>query len=232
MYRVAALAVVAGTVLAALSVSAQETNAAPAVTPTVVTSGEATVRRAPDQAFVTLAVETRAASPRAADDGVGRAAAHRGSRRPTPWHDRLFHSAGNSTSPNGRRTPRGCMSRATASRSASTIERVGELLDAFVDAGATTVTGVRFDVKDRTAAEREALRMAVADARARADAMAAGAGRNVDRVIRITDTVQPRFRTVEPMLMQRASAAVAEPTPIEAGLIEIHAQVELTVSIK
>ena len=40
--------------------------------------------------------------------------------------------------------------------------------------------------------ERDALRHAVEDARARADALAAGAGRTVDRVIRIDDSRQPR----------------------------------------
>ena len=73
---------------------------------------------------------------------------------------------------NSRRTPQG-LSRAQRRRGAARrVERVGELLDAMVDAGATTVAGVRFDLKDRAAAEREALRLAVADARARADAIA------------------------------------------------------------
>jgi uncharacterized protein YggE len=91
------------------------------------------------------------------------------------------------------------------------------------------VTGVRFDVKDRTALERDVLRHAVEDARARADALAAGAGRTVDRVIRIDDSRQ-RIGP-QPVMMIRAAADSAQ-TPIEAGLIEIHAQVTLTVSIK
>jgi uncharacterized protein YggE len=44
------------------------------------------------------------------------------------------------------------------------IERTGELLDLLVQAGATSVSGVRFDLKDRAGAEREALRLAVIDA--------------------------------------------------------------------
>ena len=62
------------------------------------------------------------------------------------------------------------------------------MLDAVVQAGATSIGGVRFDLKDRAGAEREALRLAVADARARAEAAAAGAGRTIDRVLRIDDT--------------------------------------------
>jgi uncharacterized protein YggE len=102
----------------------------------------------------------------------------------------------------------------------------------MVAAGATTVSGVRFDVKDRASAEREALRLAVVDARARADAMAAGAGRSVDRVLRITDSGQPRFKPVpQMMMMERAGSAAAE-TPVTPGEIEVHAQVELTTSLK
>src|SRR5690606_31392867 len=97
----------------------------------------------------------------------------------------------------------------------------------------TTVSSVRFDLKDRSGAEREALRLAVADARARADAMAAGAGVTIERVLRIADTPQPRFRPVADVAMMRSAApAAAEMTPVQAGLIEIHAQVELTAVVK
>jgi hypothetical protein len=72
---------------------------------------------------------------------------------------------------------------------------------------------------------------AVEDARARADALAAGAGRTVDRVIRIDDMRQPRLPP-QPVMTMRAQAADSAQTPIEPGLIEIHAQVTLTVSIK
>jgi len=72
--------------------------------------------------------------------------------------------------------------------------------------------------------------LAVEDARARADAAAAGAGRTVDRVLRIDDTRQPEYRG--PVLMAARPAGDAPPTPIEAGPIEIHATVALTVAIK
>jgi uncharacterized protein YggE len=48
--------------------------------------------------------------------------------------------------------------------------------------------------------------------------------------MRIDDTRQPRV-VPQPMMM-RAQAADSAPTPVEPGLIEIHAQVTLTVSIK
>jgi uncharacterized protein YggE len=53
-------------------------------------------------------------------------------------------------------------------------------------------------------------------------------------VIRITDAPQPRFRQPVPMAMERgiASAAAAPETPIEAGTIEIRAQVEMVAAFK
>jgi len=99
-----------------------------------------------------------------------------------------------------------------------------------VQAGATSVDRVRFDLKDRAALEREALRLAVVDARARADAAAAGAGRTVDRVLRIDDSRQPEYP--RPMMMATRTSADTTTTPVEAGPIEIRATVVLTVTIK
>jgi uncharacterized protein len=217
---------------------AQEPQTAVAQGPSIVTMGEATVRLAPDQAFVTLAVETRDNNPRTAQrqnadamtsiqQRIAAAGIPRDAVRTTGYSiQQEFDFA------NGRRTPRGYVARNGVEVRVDALERVGELLDAMVAAGATTVSGVRFDVKDRASAEREALRLAVVDARARADAMATGAGRSVDRVLRITDSGQPRFKPVpQMMMMERAGAAAAE-TPVAPGEIEVHAQVELTTSLK
>ena len=105
------------------------------------------------------------------------------------------------------------------------------MVDAVVQSGATSVSGIRFDLQDRGAAEREALRLAVAEARARADAAAAGAGRVVDRILRIEDS---RDVSVSPPRPMMTMARVAEPvqTPIEPGLIEIRARVTLTAAMK
>jgi uncharacterized protein YggE len=213
-------------------------DASTAAVPTIVTTGEATVSRAADRAIISIAVETRASTSRQAQQQnadamtsvqqrIARAGIERDAVRTTGYSiQQEFDFA------NGRRTPRGFVARNGVEVRTDAVERVGELLDAFVDAGATTVTSVRFDLKDRAGAEREALRLAVADARARADAMAAGAGRSVDRVIKITDVPQPRLRTPEPVFMAQRAAATSETTPIESGLIDVRAQVELTVLLR
>ena len=56
------------------------------------------------------------------------------------------------------------------------LSKAGMIVDKATQSGATDVSGLSFDLADRTAAERQALALAVKDARAKADAMAQAAG--------------------------------------------------------
>jgi uncharacterized protein len=203
--------------------------------PTVVTTGEAIVRRAPDVAFVTATVESRARSPRDAQRQNADAMAAVQKRIADAGIPRdALRTLGLSLDQevdnvNGRRVPREFVARNTLEIRLDDVSRAGEIADAVVQAGATSLGGVRFDLKDRAAAEREALRNAVADARARADAAASGAGRNVDRILKIQDTrseaIVPR-----PMMSMRAEAAAS--TTVEPGFIEIRSSVVLTAVMR
>lgn len=232
MHRTFALALVLGGLTA--PVLAQDP---PAPVPSIVTNGEAVVRRPADQAFVVAAVETRARAPRDAQQQnatVMSAVLQRLAAAGVPKD--AIRTLGYSVQQdvdyvNGKRVPKEFVARNGLEVRVDAVERAGEIIDAAVQAGATSVDRVRFDVKDRPALEREALRLAVVDARARADAAAAGAGRTVDRVLRIDDTRQPEFRGPV-MMAARSAAGDAAPTPIEAGVIEIRAAVVLTVAIK
>jgi uncharacterized protein YggE len=206
--------------------------------PSIVTTGEAVVRRAPDRAFLVAAVETRARDPKEAQSQnakamsavqarVGSAGIPKDAVRTLGYNiQQEFDFT------NGRRVPRGYIARNAVEVRVDALERLGELLDAVVQAGATSISGIRFDLRDRAGAEREALRLAVADARARADAAASGVGRTIDRVLRIDDTRRDVQRPVPMAMMAREAAQADAATPIEAGEIEIHAQATLTVSIK
>ncbi len=204
--------------------------------PSIVTNGEAVIRRAPDQAFVTAAVETRARLPRDAQqqNAAGMKAVLQRLATlgiPTDAIRTLGYTVQQeSDQVNGRRVLKDFVARNAVEVRVDAVERTGDIIDALGQAGATAVDRVRFDLKERAAVEREALRLAVVDARARADAAAAGAGRTVDRVLRIDDTRQPEFRG--PMMMVARAAADTAATPIEPGVIEIRAAVVLTVAIK
>ena len=218
-------------------VAAQQAQPLNPSVPMIVTTGEATIHRVPDQAFVTVSVETRARAPRDAQKQNADAMATVQQKLVEAGIPKeAIRTTGYSIQQefdftNGRRVPRDYLAHNGIEVRLDGVERVGEILDLVVQAGATSVQGVRFDVKDRTMLERDVLMHAVEDARARADSLAAGAGRTVDRVLRIDDTRQPRPGP-QPIMAMRAQAADSVQTPVEPGLIEIHAQVTLTVSIK
>jgi uncharacterized protein YggE len=132
----------------------------------------------------------------------------------------------------GRRVPREFVARNSIEVRVDEIARVGELLDVAVQGGATSISGVRFDIQERDKVEREALRLAVVDARSRAEAAVAGAGRTIDRIIKIEDSREGGgVAPPRPMMMMK-SADAAETTPVEPGLIEIRARVTLTASMR
>ena len=205
----------------------------------VVTSGEGIVRRAPDRAFVTIASESRARTPQEAQrvnaDAMSAVIAQ---LKTAGVAAEAIQTMGYNLQPefdyaNGKQTLRGYVARNQVQVRVDTLATLGGIISASVVSGATSIGGIRFDVKEREALEREALRNAVADARARADAAAAGAGLRVDRVVRIEEQrdmpVPMGVRGgVTPMMAQRAEV----PVPLESGEIEIHARVTLTAAIR
>ena len=204
--------------------------------PTVMTVGRSTIMAVPDRAFVTVAAESRSRSSndaqrqnadamtavmqKLAAAGVPKDAIRTVAYDLQPEFD--FSS--------GRQVLRGYVARNTIEVRVDDIAKVGSILDAAGGGGATSIGGIRFDVRERAAVERDALRQAVADARARADAAAAGAGRTIDRIIRIQEEGAPEYP--RPMQMIRADMAAAAPTPIVPSTIEIQARVTLTAALK
>jgi uncharacterized protein YggE len=207
--------------------------------PVVVTSGEAEVKRAADRAWVGINAESRARDPKEAQrlntDAMAAVQQKLKSLNLAPDAIRTtaFELRPEFDYANGRQTLRGYVARNSIEVRVDDVARVGEVLTAAVGSGATSVGGLRFDIKDREAAEQEALRLAVANARARAEAAAAGAGMKVDRVLKIEDqrSVGPEPRPVMAMRMS-AQAEAAPDVPVTPGDITIHAGVTLTVAIR
>jgi uncharacterized protein YggE len=129
-----------------------------------------------------------------------------------------------------KRVPRGYRASNTIEVRVDELPRIGAIIDAAVGAGATTVHNIRFDLKDRDSAEREALRLAVADARGRAEAAASGAGLQLASIVRIEE--QGRAIPMVAMGRMEMDMAARAETPITPGQIEIHANVSLTAEIR
>lgn len=107
------------------------------------------------------------------------------------------------------------------------IEKVGDILDRLVTAGANQSSGLSFEVSTAETALDEARKQAVANARRRAELYAAAAGAAVGEVLTITegDGAQPP----RPVF---ARAMKAEAVPIERGTQTLEASVTITWALQ
>ena len=207
--------------------------------PVVVALGRATIERAPDRAFVTLSTESRGAKP---DDVQKQNAAAMTRVQEAVTKAKVpaeavrtlgFNLQEEFDWTNGKRVSRGYTASNSIEVRVDDLSTLGALMDAAVQAGATGVSAVRFELKDRAAAEREALRLAVADARGRADAAAAGASTRVVGIVRIEESGASRPPAPMPVMrMAMAAPAAAPDTPMAPGQIEIEASVTLTAALE
>jgi len=218
----------------ATSAAAQTAIAEP---PQIIVSGEGVIKATPDQAWINIGVESRSK--------VSKDAQQRNAEVMTAVQQKIAafsipKDAIKTTAvdlqlefdyANGKQTPRGYVARNTVEVRVDDLARLGDVLDAVVASGATTIHGLRFDVKQREQIEATALQAAVKNATAKAQAIATGASRAVDRIIRIEEVSSggpvPMMKN---FAMARAGADAS--TPVEAGELEIRAQVRLSVAIK
>ena len=206
--------------------------------PSIVTRGQTILHARPDRAFVTIAAESRSKNSAEAQkqNAVAMNAVLQKVEQAGVPKDAI-RTIGYELQPeydyaNGRQTFRTYVARNTVEVRLDDVDRVGIVIDAAGAGGATTISGIRFDVRNRAALEREALQHAVADARARAEAAAKGAGATIDRIVRIEEE-GIQLEPPRPMMRMAMQGAAADAmTPVEPSSIEIRAAVTLTVSIR
>lgn len=221
--------------LAAIASTAQAQSAVPDP-PAVITRGQASVKRAPDQAWVAIAAEARAATPSEAQRmGAEAMAAVHAALAKAAIPAEAIKTTGYSLQPdmeyvNGRGRVRGYIVNNQVEVRVDNLERLGGVLDAAGASGATSMSGLRFDLKDRAVVEREALRLAVQDAMSRAQAIAAGAGAALGPILRIDELGEGPMPV--PYTTMRVAAAPPPQTPVSPGEIEVRAQVTLTIGIR
>jgi uncharacterized protein YggE len=210
------------------------------VTPSLETAsvaGEGVVHASPDRAWITVGAESRASSASEAQ--------RRNTALMSPILEQI-RAAGVAADAirtigydvqyeweyvNNKRVGKGYVARNTVEVRVDTIDRVGALLEIAAGSGATNLGGVRFDLKNREQLERDALRLAVEEARRKAQTVAMASGRTVDRVLRIEEQGAASSEPPRPMFRAAAATVDAAP-PIATGEIEIRAAVVLTVSLK
>jgi hypothetical protein len=111
------------------------------------------------------------------------------------------------------------------------IEKVGEVLDAAVKAGANSISGIQFDVADKTAALSEARAAAVKDAGVKAEELASAAGVTLGDVQTISEYTSGG---PQPMYDIRAAAPMAEAAsvPVQAGQMLLTVEVNMVYEIR
>jgi uncharacterized protein len=203
--------------------------AAPPAEPSVVTTtGHGSVTAVPDQAVVTAGVNTRAATAAAALSENAEAmqkviAALKGAGGTDVQTQEV--SLYPQTDEQGSVTGYAAQNSVSAK---AKVAAAGGLVDAAVGAGANTVDGPNLDVSDRDALYRDALKQAVTDARAKAQALADAGGFTVGPVFSVSE----QGSEPQPVFEAAAGAKAAAPsTPIEPGTQDVTADVTVSFQI-
>jgi uncharacterized protein YggE len=110
------------------------------------------------------------------------------------------------------------------------IDQVGEVLDAAVKAGANSISGIQFDVSDKTKALSEARQAAVVDAQMQAEELAQAAGVELGDVQSISTFGSP-VPLPQPKAAFQMEAAAAE-VPISPGQLIVTVDVSMVYQIQ
>lgn len=109
------------------------------------------------------------------------------------------------------------------------IEKVGQAIDAALSAGANQVSSVSFQIANAKSLEKEALALAVKDAREKAEITARALNVNIVGVKHASPNINRRaFETSSALLKSAANTS----TPIEGGSVEVTATVNVEFIIK
>jgi uncharacterized protein YggE len=211
--------------------------------PLLTVSGMGEARVAPDEATVRLGVVAQAPTARAAQEQVNRTAnAALEAIRKLGIPAEEIQTSGLSLSPlysQGRpesqdQTPRitGYQANNTVSIRIEELSQVGPVIDAGLNAGANSLDGVVFGLRNDTAARATALSEAVKEARAKADALARAL--NV-RLAGIVEVTEGGVSVVPPPYPRFSRLAVAEmavsDTPVSTGQVGVEASVTIRYRI-
>ncbi|HSF57184.1 MAG TPA: SIMPL domain-containing protein [Candidatus Binatia bacterium] len=219
-------------------ISAQQEDRRPRP-PSVTANGEAVITVEPDQAEIDIGVVTQARSaPDAAKENAEKLARVTGEIKKLLGKGDELKTASYSLNPNYR-YPQGGKPEIVGYTATNVLriktgnlENVGKLIDAAMKSGANTIQRLVFTLKDEQSAQLQALRLASAKAKAKAEEIASALGLKVVRIL----TVNEGERGVRPIIPPQARSVQADvvtaaPTPVEVGTIEVRSSVTLTAEV-
>jgi hypothetical protein len=194
----------------------------------ITVQGTASVASVPDRAELSFGIETQGETARAAL--AANAAEMRrvlAALKAAGATDVKTQSVSLSPRYSEQNAVQGYVAQNSVSATVKQLGKVGAVIDAAVAAGANQVWGPSLSGGDQAELYRQALRAAVENARASAQALAAAANVSLGRVT----TVIENGTGPSPIPLAAAKAQDAESTPIEPGIQQISASVTVTFSV-
>ncbi|WP_435202356.1 SIMPL domain-containing protein [Qipengyuania sp. 902] len=111
------------------------------------------------------------------------------------------------------------------------LDRVGEVLDAMVEAGATNINGPQFSIEDDEAAKAQARSNALERGRAQAEEYARLAGYSGVRLLQVAEAIRGSSGSMakdEAILVSGSRMAAAPPPPVAPGVVSTGVGIALT----
>jgi hypothetical protein len=219
------------TILAGATLAGQTTTR-----PVVRASGQGIVSVRPDQAIVTVTVQTRAeTAQQVADQNAQETSRVLEQLRIALGSAAELRTLGYSVRPEFRQgqpaTIIGFVASNTVQVTLSNINLASRALDTATQSGATSVGGVQFTLKDFAGPRAQALREAAQQARKNAEAIAGGLGMTVGAILAADDGVGVSPLPVDTRVLSPGVGAGAA-TPIEAGDLRITATVTVQAELR
>lgn len=233
--RCCVLLAFAAAVAAAVTARAQPAAQAPPPAPlsSIRVTAEARVTARPDRVQIDVGVITRAPTSKEAATNNARKAdavltAVRGALGGAGTLQTISYSLNPNYKyyPNAEPTPDGYTATNVVQVTLDDLAKIGVVIDTATAAGANHVQDIAFTLRDQDAVRAEALRQAATRARAEAEVLAGALGLKVMRVLNVEEN-SAQFAAVRVM----AQAAKAAPTPVEAGTLDITANVTLSMEV-
>ena len=111
------------------------------------------------------------------------------------------------------------------------VNKLGDVLDKAVAAGANNVYGVSFSVDDTTKLEADARAKAIADAKVRAESLAKLSGVTLGDVLSVSEVIGGPSPVYDSQRMS-AAAGLGGGAPIQPGELEVNTSIQVTFGIK
>lgn len=189
------------------------------IVPTVTVTGEGKLTLTPDQATITLGVESRGKDvSEASDENAAAMAAIREAMKAFGVEEADMKTTNYSIYEDyiyrdGESRPNGFVVNNSLQVKLNDLSRVGEAVDAAVAAGANSSYGIRFGVEDPSARKAELAALAAEDARKQAEAYAEACGRTLGEAVSITSGSGSTN-----VIMETPAAEMADAAPAANGM--------------